>query len=87
MLVMYIKDFLCVLTFVAYLCEFLLSFFFYSGSKWSNILYQYDGNFELKICLIFVPMKGKKSATITKHIKDFLKNKKIEINFCKMIST
>ena len=32
-------------------------------------------------------MKGKKSATITKHIKDFLKNKKIEINFCKMIST
>ena len=29
-------------------------------------------------------MKGKKSATITKHIKDFLKNKKIEINFCKI---
>ena len=28
MLVMYIKLFLCVLTFAAYLCEFLLSLFF-----------------------------------------------------------
>ena len=40
---MYIKPFLCVLIFAAYMCGFLLSFI-YGGSKWSNIFYQYDGN-------------------------------------------
>ena len=53
---MYIKPFLCVLTFAAYLCEFLLSLRFYSGSKWLNICYKYNGNRVLKNYLIFVPL-------------------------------
>ena len=75
MLMMYIKLFVCVLSFAACLCEFLLGLFFYSGSKWSNIFCQY-GNCVLRKYLIFVPRKDRKSATIPKHIKDFLENKK-----------
>ena len=51
------------------------AFFFYSDYKWLNILNQYDGTFALKNYLTVVPLKDKKSATIPKHIKDFLKNK------------
>ena len=51
--------------------ELLLSYSFNSGSKWSNIFYRYDGNCVLKNCLISVPLKDKKSATIPKHLKDF----------------
>ena len=48
MLVTFIKLFICVPTFAAYISEFLLSYF-YGGSKWLNIFYQYDGNCMLKI--------------------------------------
>ena len=51
------------------------------------IFYQYYDNCVLKYYVIFVPLKEKKSATIPKHIKDFPKNKKVEITFCKMIIT
>ena len=75
MLVMNIKLFLCALTFAAYLYEFMLSLIFYSGFKWPNISYQYDGNCMLKNYINFVPLQEKKSATIPKHIKEFLKSK------------
>ena len=46
----------CVPTFAAYISEFFLSYF-YRGSKWSNIFYQYDGNRVLKIISSLKPCK------------------------------
>ena len=56
--------------------EFLLSYFLYNGSKWSNIFHQYDGNCVLRDYLNFVHVEEQKSATIPKQIQEFLKNNK-----------
>ena len=63
---MYIKPFLCVLIFAAYMCGFLLSFI-YGGSKWSNIFYQYDGNWVKKIPSLCTLVRKKISYNTEMH--------------------
>ena len=87
MLVMY-KLFLCVLTFVAYRCEFLLSFFVVAlNGQLYSINMMVKELCVLKNYLTFVPLSEKENSYNLKHKKEFLKNKKIEITLCRMIRT
>ena len=52
MLVMYIEIFLCVL--LLHTCVNSYKFIFYSGSKWLNICYQYDGNCVLHYLIFYI---------------------------------
>ena len=64
MLVMY-KLFLCVLTFVAYRCEFLLSFFVVAlNGQLYSVNMMVKELCVLKNYLTFVPLSEKKTATI-----------------------
>ena len=49
------------------MCEFLFSFFFYSGSKCLNIFYQYDGNFVKKLSTFCTPVREKISYYTKTH--------------------